>query len=480
MEAAIGFALEVTFLTGRIGARRVEDETKVEWPPHPARIFAALAAAYFEGGEEAEERRALEWLEFQDPPAIWVSGEPTPERWVEAYVPINPDTTGLAVIPIHRTGEEGRKRRSFTSAFVSDASVVYGWPDTPEDPLREALARLCARVAAIGHSSSLVRLVPVSPPSGLPSWIPDKQGRVVLRVPFPGMLDSLRFVHERYIRMGIRGAIPAVPQPYVETLPEPAVQQAAARQGAFESIWFLRKLEGPELPAVAAPGVASALRRTVMALWGAVSGDPSGVPVPEEVSGHRPAGEPLERPHIGWVAIPAVGHPHSSGHLLGVGVVLPRGLPEEVRTTLWRVLSDLKVLHLRPGSWRLEFVGRGLDGGLPVNLRGSRWSSPARIWASVTPVVLDRYPHDLWGPEAEAAVRLACRRAFFPEPEEVVIRPTAFVPGAPPARYFPGYPPGYPTPRVHAVLVFAEPVAGPMLLGRGRYRGLGLFLPIQE
>jgi CRISPR-associated protein Csb2 len=32
---------------------------------------------------------------------------------------------------------------------------------------------------------------------------------------------------------------------------------------------------------------------------------------------------------------------------------------------------------------------------------------------------------------------------------------------------------------VHAVLRFARPVAGPLVLGRGRYRGLGLFLPLE-
>jgi CRISPR-associated protein Csb2 len=35
-------------------------------------------------------------------------------------------------------------------------------------------------------------------------------------------------------------------------------------------------------------------------------------------------------------------------------------------------------------------------------------------------------------------------------------------------------------PRRHLVLYFAEPVAGPVLLGAGRFRGLGLCRPVAE
>ena len=34
-----------------------------EWPPHPGRVFMAMAAAFFEGGSDPAERVALEWLE---------------------------------------------------------------------------------------------------------------------------------------------------------------------------------------------------------------------------------------------------------------------------------------------------------------------------------------------------------------------------------------------------------------------------------
>jgi len=53
--------------------------------------------------------------------------------------------------------------------------------------------------------------------------------------------------------------------------------------------------------------------------------------------------------------------------------------------------------------------------------------------------------------------------------------------GVPPVRAFQTRRVGIP-PRLasHALLVFPEPVRGPVLLGAGRYFGLGLFRPLPD
>jgi CRISPR-associated protein Csb2 len=98
----------------------------------------------------------------------------------------------------------------------------------------------------------------------------------------------------------------------------------------------------------------------------------------------------------------------------------------------------------------------------------------------VTPIELDRYPDDPFGEEAEATVVTACERVGLPRPASVVLAPASVVLGAPPASQFarvdrPGKPP---RPRVHAIVTFSEPVAGPVLLGAGRYHGIGLCRPV--
>ena len=52
-------ALGIRYL---MGCAVSSDMTRQRWefPPHPGRVFMAMAAAHFETGEDARERRALE------------------------------------------------------------------------------------------------------------------------------------------------------------------------------------------------------------------------------------------------------------------------------------------------------------------------------------------------------------------------------------------------------------------------------------
>ena len=104
------------------GARKEQ----AEWPPHPDRVFMALAAAWFETGENPKEREALCWLATLPPPSIAASGD-------VSYVPVNdtgvgPPTSGdlgklrdagLAVLPEYRL----RQPRGFPVAIPHDPTV---------------------------------------------------------------------------------------------------------------------------------------------------------------------------------------------------------------------------------------------------------------------------------------------------------------------------------------------------------------------
>ena len=85
----MSLVLELEFLTGRCVASRRDDRATAEWPPHPTRLFSALAAAFFECGFGDAERAALQWLEQQNPPAI-----AAPRVWIRtavaSFVPVNP------------------------------------------------------------------------------------------------------------------------------------------------------------------------------------------------------------------------------------------------------------------------------------------------------------------------------------------------------------------------------------------------------
>jgi CRISPR-associated protein Csb2 len=149
--------------------------------------------------------------------------------------------------------------------------------------------------------------------------------------------------------------------------------------------------------------------------------------------------------------------------------------PEE-RSACLVALERVRSLTLgRLGEWRLE---RGDGHDVRQALDRLSWTSPARGWASVTPVVLGRYPRKPWGEEARQIVREACTIAGLPEPVEVETAPVGWVLGVPPASRFPALPARAGKPRrfhVHVRLVFAEAVAGPVLVGAGRHQGYGVF-----
>jgi CRISPR-associated protein Csb2 len=130
----------------------------------------------------------------------------------------------------------------------------------------------------------------------------------------------------------------------------------------------------------------------------------------------------------------------------------------------------------RLGVWHLVPVNQSRP--KLVTLRRGLWLGPSRRWASITPIVLDRYPKR--DGDAEDMVVKACQYIDLPRPRDVVLMPGSLFTGAPPAKRFP------PLPKksgktldqhTHALLIFDEQVRGPVLLGTGRYRGYGLCRP---
>jgi CRISPR-associated protein Csb2 len=80
-------------------------------------------------------------------------------------------------------------------------------------------------------------------------------------------------------------------------------------------------------------------------------------------------------------------------------------------------------------------------------------------------------------------IRSACERIGLPRPAGVTATPSPLFTGVPHAGRMPklmrknG---GGAVQHTHAVIVFDQPVLGPVLLGAGRYRGYGLCRPMDN
>ena len=92
------FALGLHYLNGwSMAAQDGARKEQAEWPPHPDRVFMALAAAWFETGEDTEDHAregdALRWLQALPPPAIAASDAGF-RTVTTIYVPVNDDKGG--------------------------------------------------------------------------------------------------------------------------------------------------------------------------------------------------------------------------------------------------------------------------------------------------------------------------------------------------------------------------------------------------
>ena len=78
-------------------------------------------------------------------------------------------------------------------------------------------------------------------------------------------------------------------------------------------------------------------------------------------------------------------------------------------------------------------------------------------------------------------IKDACERIGLPRPREVLLHPVSLIEGAAHARDFPALKrkaDGGARYHSHAVLMFDEPVRGPVLIGAGRFRGYGVCRPV--
>ena len=278
-------AIEVAFLTGRYVATSYNSRDDSEWPPHPARLFSALAATHFTSADEdrnnfAAERSILEWLEQQPPPSI-EADEAAAREVTTVFVPVNDVAltdvdeeameleaargalaeaqsagnmaavkTSAAVVKrteatlakaIARAIEVParsvdprygtwvlpehriRQPRTFPSMTPADPRVTYVWPDAfPTDAQRVLLDRLLRRVVRLGHSSSLVSLRLVENP-GIPTWRPSGDGEHTLRGVAAGQLAALEAAFERHQEAEPR-VMPFVPLTYTRAQTGPLAE----------------------------------------------------------------------------------------------------------------------------------------------------------------------------------------------------------------------------------------------------------------
>ena len=382
-----------------------------------------------------------------------------------------------------RTGQA----RVFPSVTPAEPRVTYVWKGDLTDDTIAAIDGLCARLTRLGHSSSLVSCRVVSDPP-IPTHVPG-EGVDVLRSVRSGQLATLEREYRRHRGSKAR-TLPFTSVRYRRVDPMTSGDTVVRPDTGGE--WLVLAFLGgsKRFPSTRAVEVAKALRGAVFRH--------AADPIPEGLSGHRREGQPSAIPHVAFLPLPWVGHEHSDGRLMGAAIALPERLDTESRQALLRAIgrweSSASPLTLTLGRSGIVEMERIVGASPLVTLRPGLWRRESRRWVSATPIALPTHPGALgkgtaaarakaWA-RAEKAVIDSCRHIGLPKPIDVGVALAPLIPGARPAPAFPAFrqrgPGGKPVARrlVNAAVTFDQVVAGPVVLGAGRYLGLGLMRPV--
>jgi CRISPR-associated protein Csb2 len=382
------------------------------------------------------------------------------------YVPVNDQAGGDALI------RRSRQPRLFPRVHIGSELLRQTWHvdnDQNVDHLN-ALELVCRNVTRIGHSSSLVWVWLERDVQTDPTHVPDDHSlEKSLRITQPG---ALRRLEESYNRSAIdefanleeqvnlsksktrkqlqeklanrfpRGRptsnwpVFSISKGYRQVVPP---SEDTSHSSFDANFIVLREADD----AMQTFGLESTAQVT-QALRNLIMGQSKVQPVPPWVSGHESSGDKLESSsHMALVPLAFVGSDYADGHLMGVGIVLPRNVTNRDRSKiLSSILFDeatneprsLDLTMGRAGVWKIV---REMSLSPRQMLQTLTYIGPSRSWASVTPVVLDRMPKTervkdpiAWRAEVAGIIVKSCINVGLPEPVAVRVEKTPFFRGS--------------------------------------------------
>jgi CRISPR-associated protein Csb2 len=422
------------------------------WPPAPDTLFSALVAAAASLGQACHP--ALCWLETLGNPAI--EAEP------EDLVPMTEGIEHFSPVADRTMWQAGARQARWHNSVGHPGPVAWSWTiDTHEHV--EAIQRIVREVTYIGSSRGPVLATAHVTETQLPpgTLVPARDGKYRLRGIYPGRLDELEAAFQRGER------------------PRPTQTVGYVRLGEerLASIWGpmipLRRVRGQRLHVTQSVPITEAVRLTL------TRHRPDGAP--NVLTGHAADGAaPLAAGHMAIVPLARVDDRYADGDVLGVGLLLPATCDDPAFGTLiaglQRWLTAGGQVDIGRNRLAMEVATDDPRRALAPDRLGGR----ARIWSSVTPVVCDRHPRRCLS--LRDIVGAMCRDTGLPEPAAVEAGPHPFRAGGARSHEHALGGRTYLARRyiTHLRVTWPRVVPGPVLLGTGRYFGLGAMLPLEE
>lgn len=448
-----------------------------EWPPSPARLFSALVAA--DGTRDrcrVTDGSELRFLETQPPPIIYAdpSADVEKSHVNVRFVVLNKTAVNTTQNYPARTNSVARPG---TRRSPRHPVVAYVWPNADVDgAVVEALARRAARIGYLGCSDSPVRVRASdrAPSEQAPKdvWEPAPDGQAELPVPFDGLVDVLDAAYDDFVAGSTvrRSWYRRDPVSYREP---GSIEPPYRVPGTFFWLRFSSAVPGRRVRSVT-----ETLRKAVFDLYQrkVLGGSDE---LPSVLIGHGFTGRGFQHAH--WLALPNVGNKHANGGIHGAAIWLPDDTPAAVvagvSEALWHLGHERLVC---PGRFDVELAPYAGE-RRPWAAVPYRWQQPAKIFRSAFPLVHERFVRPR---PSLADVAQWCCHAGLPEPTNAWLEGDPRFVGLegavtlhPREVFRPG---DQRRPYSHMVLEFDRPVAGPVVVGRKRQFGLGLFAPVDD
>jgi len=481
-----------------------------DWPPAPARLFQALMAGAARGMElPIEVRDALEWLERLPPPVI-AAPRDVPGQEYTNFVPNN-DVDAALSKKEYTSDVEGavasiRTRKTIRPVLFDDAvSILYCWFFDNDRVQAEMLCRLATRLYQLGRgvdmawaNAAVLNATEAQNRLSNHSGIvhrPSVGGRAgfALLCPQSGTRDSLTTRFEKMRTRFSRGASNSKPTLVFTQPPKPRFANIVYSAPPDRLIFALRKgdVQGagfvPWRLSESATLVTEVRDKAAQRLCATAPEQASNV---ERYLIGRGATEADKAARVQIVPLPSIGHTHADMMIRRIAIYIPQSCPLRTDDLAW---AFAQVCWVDSDGVIITELQRMDDDSML-----ERYEYKLCCWRSVTPLALTTARRRRISPtrikeepknaaerkqeEASAirAVHQSLRHAEIDaSPVSVHVqrepfdshgkRADAFAKGVRFSRQM----------LWHVSMTFAEPIAGPLLLGDGRYLGLGLMHPVE-
>jgi CRISPR-associated protein Csb2 len=484
-----------------------------DWPPAPARLFQALVAGAAQGATLTDQdRRALCWLEQQNPPVIAAPAVRMGQSF-ELYVPNNDlDAVGGDVRRIAEV--RGATKRIRPRLFDESVPLLYAWQfdAKEEDSMRASeIVTVANRLYQLGRgvdmawaAAEILDIEALEERLSAHPGAVHRPGRgggtLLLDCPTPGSLASLEERFRKWTqRLRADGTRTLFAQP-----PKPRFVQVAYDCPSKQLLFEIRSAHDDRF----APWPVKRAAKLVEQLRDAVYEKlkyalPSMAGLCERVIVGRNAGEADKAQRVRIVPLPSIGHEYGDQAIRRVLVEVPSNCPLPADDIAW-AFSGLEVERGAVDPETGEVFGltrlvKTIDTGMAAHY-GIGTNDGQRLWRSVTPVVVpesaarrridpvrrrqeakganERLEEEL---RASRAVLQALRHAGVGVPVAAIrVQREPFSGRGARAEVFAAGTRFAKERLWHVEIDFTKPLAGPLVIGDGRYLGLGLMAPVRR